>query len=37
LAQEIRQVDADVPILFLTAKTLKEDILEGFRIGADFL
>ncbi|MBR2260122.1 MAG: response regulator transcription factor [Paludibacteraceae bacterium] len=35
LAQEIRQVDADVPILFLTAKTLKEDILEGFRIGAD--
>ncbi len=35
LAQEIRQIDAEVPILFLTAKTLKEDILEGFRIGAD--
>ncbi len=35
LAQEIRQVNADIPILFLTAKTLKEDILEGFKIGAD--
>ena len=35
LAQEIRQVSSEVPILFLTAKTLKEDILEGFRIGAD--
>lgn len=35
LAQEIRQVNADVPIIFLTAKTLKEDILEGFKIGAD--
>lgn len=35
LAQEIRQFNADVPIIFLTAKTLKEDILEGFKIGAD--
>ncbi len=35
LAQEIRQVNAEIPILFLTAKTLKEDILEGFKIGAD--
>ena len=35
LAQEIRQVNEKVPILFLTAKTLKEDIVEGFRIGAD--
>ncbi len=35
LAQEVRQVNAEVPILFLTAKTLKTDILEGFRIGAD--
>lgn len=35
LAQEIRQVNSEVPILFLTAKTLKEDILEGFKIGAD--
>jgi DNA-binding response OmpR family regulator len=35
LAQEIRQANAEVPILFLTAKTLKEDILEGFKIGAD--
>ena len=35
LAQEIRQSNVDVPIIFLTAKQLKEDILEGFKIGAD--
>ncbi len=35
LAQEIRQVSAEIPIVFLTAKTLKEDVLEGFKIGAD--
>jgi DNA-binding response OmpR family regulator len=35
LAQEIRQISQSVPIIFLTAKNLKEDIFEGFRIGAD--
>ena len=35
LAQEIRTVNPEVPIIFLTAKSLKEDILEGFKIGAD--
>jgi Response regulators consisting of a CheY-like receiver domain and a winged-helix DNA-binding domain len=35
LAREIRAVNSDIPILFLTAKTMKEDILEGFKIGAD--
>ena len=35
LAQEIRQNNSEIPIIFLTAKTLKEDILEGFKIGAD--
>ena len=35
LAQEIRTVNGEVPIIFLTAKSLKEDILEGFKIGAD--
>ena len=35
LAQEIRAINAEVPIVFLTAKNLKEDILEGFKIGAD--
>jgi DNA-binding response OmpR family regulator len=35
LAQEIRSVNIDIPIIFLTAKTMKEDILEGFKIGAD--
>ena len=35
LAEEIRKVNAEVPIIFLTAKTLKEDVLEGFKVGAD--
>lgn len=35
LAQEIRNVNAEVPVIFLTAKNLKEDVLEGFKIGAD--
>ena len=35
LAQEIRQSNTEIPIIFLTAKTLKEDVLEGFKIGAD--
>lgn len=35
LAQEIRQTNTEIPIIFLTAKTLKEDVLEGFKIGAD--
>ena len=35
LAQDIRALNSDVPIVFLTAKTLKEDIFEGFKIGAD--
>lgn len=35
LAKEIRQVNSEVPIIFLTAKSLKEDILEGFKLGAD--
>ena len=35
LAQEIRQINTEVPIVFLTAKVLKEDVLEGFKIGAD--
>ena len=35
LAQEVRTVNSEVPIMFLTAKSLKEDILEGFKIGAD--
>lgn len=35
LAKDIRQSNEEIPIIFLTAKTLKEDILEGFKIGAD--
>lgn len=35
LAQDIRSINPDIPIIFLTAKTMKEDILEGFKIGAD--
>ena len=35
LAKEIRQDDQNIPIIFLTAKTLKEDIIKGFQAGAD--
>ena len=35
LAKEIREINKDVPIFFLTAKTLKEDVLKGYKIGAD--
>ena len=35
LAKEIRQIDPEIPILFLSAKNQKEDILEGFKLGAD--
>jgi DNA-binding response OmpR family regulator len=35
LAKDIRIVNQDVPIIFLTAKNMKEDVLEGFKLGAD--
>ena len=35
LATEIRKLDTEVPIIFLSAKTLKEDRLKGLRLGAD--
>ena len=35
LAKEIRQKNESIPIFFLTAKHLKEDVLRGFKIGAD--
>ena len=35
LAKEIRQINSEIPIIFLTAKNMKEDVLEGFKLGAD--
>ena len=35
LAKDIREIDKDVPLFFLTAKTLKDDVLRGYKIGAD--
>jgi len=35
LAKEVREKNTEVPIIFLTAKTMKEDVLKGFKIGAD--
>jgi two-component system OmpR family response regulator len=35
VAEEIRKYDCDVPLMFMTAKSMKEDKLKGFRLGAD--
>lgn len=35
LAEEIRDVNPDVPLFFLSAKTMKEDIIQGYKLGAD--
>lgn len=35
LAREIRMTNAEIPIIFLTAKSLKEDVIEGFKAGGD--
>jgi len=35
LAKEIRKVNSAVPIIFLTAKSMKEDVVKGYNLGAD--
>lgn len=35
VAKEIRVINKEIPIIFLTAKSIKDDILQGFRLGAD--
>ena len=35
IAKDIRKTNKDVPIVFLTAKNLKEDRIKGFYIGCD--
>ena len=35
LAEEIRDVNPDVPLFFISAKTMKEDIIQGYKLGAD--
>ena len=35
LAREIREVNDAIPLIFLTAKNLKDDVLKGYKIGAD--
>ncbi|HBF87731.1 MAG TPA: DNA-binding response regulator [Bacteroidales bacterium] len=35
VAQEIRKADKNVPIIFLTAKSMKEDTIKGLKVGAD--
>ena len=35
IGTEIRKIDKDIPMIFLTAKSLKADILKGYNIGAD--
>jgi two-component system OmpR family response regulator len=35
LAKEIRKINPEIPVIFLTAKNQKEDVIEGFKTGAD--
>ncbi|MDG1349879.1 MAG: response regulator transcription factor [Crocinitomicaceae bacterium] len=35
LAQDIRKINAEIPILFLTAKSMTEDKIKGFEAGGD--
>jgi two-component system, OmpR family, response regulator len=35
LAEEIRDINPDVPLFFLSAKTMKDDIVQGYKLGAD--
>tara|TARA_S200000501_G_scaffold360979_1_gene388700 strand:+ start:220 stop:918 length:699 start_codon:yes stop_codon:yes gene_type:complete len=35
LAKEIREINEAIPLIFLTAKNLKDDVLKGYKIGAD--
>ena len=35
LAREIKKINSTIPFIFLTAKSLKDDVIEGFTIGAD--
>ena len=35
LAKEIRAKNKEIPLVFLTAKSMKEDVLQGYKIGAD--
>ena len=34
-AEEIRDINPDVPLFFLSAKTMKDDIIQGYKLGAD--
>lgn len=35
LAKDIREINSEIPILFLTAKSMQEDVIEGFKAGGD--
>ena len=36
LAGKIKQIDQNIPLIFLTARSSKEDVLEGLKLGADY-
>lgn len=35
LAEEIRNIDPDVPLFFLSARNMKDDLITGYKLGAD--
>ena len=35
LAEDVKKINKNMPIIFLTARNMKEDILKGYQLGAD--
>ncbi|MCI4670845.1 MAG: response regulator transcription factor [Bacteroidia bacterium] len=35
VAEEIRKINSDIPIIFLTARSMQEDVVKGFQMGGD--
>ncbi len=35
LAEDVKRIDRNIPIIFLTARNMREDILKGYQLGAD--
>ena len=36
LAKDIKGINSEIPLIFLTAKSMKEDVMKGYQVGADY-